>query len=80
MPSLGQLEILIALSALSILPLQVSDVLRCRPLREVLLQTLPHIVRSSFFLAVNGGGFVAFICLVRWVEGEGGDLGGNNNC
>ena len=47
--------------------LQVSDVLRRRPLREVVLQTLPHIARSSFFLAVNGGGFVTFICLVRSV-------------
>ena len=46
---------------------QVSDVFRQRRLHEVLVQTLPHIARSSFFLAVNGGGFVAFICIVRLV-------------
>jgi len=44
---------------------QLSDVLRGKHPKAFLLQTIPHILRSCCFLAVNGGGFIMFICLVR---------------
>ena len=46
--------------------LQVVDVLRRRSPREMLLKGIPQVLRSSLFLAINGSGFVAFICLIRW--------------
>ena len=37
---------------------QLSDIVHFRPVRDVLLQTVPNILRSTLFLAVNGGGFI----------------------
>ena len=44
---------------------QLSDVLRGKHPKAFLLQTVPHILRSCCFLAINGGGFIMFVCLVR---------------
>ncbi len=51
---------------LEALILQLSNAKRLTDLRWLLLTLLPNLLRSSFFLSVNGGGFLAFICAVRY--------------
>jgi hypothetical protein len=48
----------------------VSNILRSRTLKATLFQTVPYILRSSLFLAVNGSGFIGFLCLFRRLIGR----------
>ncbi|KAL5457224.1 hypothetical protein EMCRGX_G034469 [Ephydatia muelleri] len=48
----------------------ISDMLSRRGLRAFITRTVPYIIRSSIFLGINGGGFIAFICLLRKLTGR----------
>ena len=48
----------------------LSDVLRRRHPKAVLLRTVPYILRSSLFLTTHGAVFVACICLLRKLLGR----------
>jgi hypothetical protein len=48
----------------------ISDILRGQPVKVTLLGTVPYILRSSLFLAINGSGFIGFLCALRRLIGR----------
>lgn len=51
---------------MALFSLQVSNLSRVRDWRWLLTQMIPNVLQSSLFLAINAGGFVGFLCLLRF--------------